>query len=149
MSFALLLRAGKKPEGNNVKTFIVTIVLMLAVLFNADAAMNEQLRVVEDLRHEQIVLPPTAPERSRLKIADTVMLVEADGGAGVLIYYDDLGTRWDIDYIEVYDIDGRLLLVAWVDRFGACQVAMDRGLLDADNPRIDGVLVNISLGQEI
>ena len=59
-----------------------------------------------------------------------------------MIYYDDIRTKWDIDYIELYDLEGRLLLVSWVDRFGVCQVAMDRGLLDADNPKVEGVLVD-------
>ena len=129
-----------------MKTLVVLIILILAGLLNVDPAMNEQLRVVEDLRHELIVLPPSAPERSRLTVLDSVIFLEEGGGAGVLIYYDDIRTTWDIDYIEVYDLEGRLLLVSWVDRFGVCQVAMDRGLLDADDPKVDGVLIMIAVG---
>ena len=129
-----------------MKTLIALIVLILAGSLNADSAMNEQFKVVEDLRHELIVLPPSVPERSRLKVLDSVMFVEEGGGAGVLIYYDDIRTKWDIDYIEFYDVEGRLLLVSWVDRFGACQVAMDRGLFDVNDPKVEGVLVMIALG---
>ena len=129
-----------------MKALVVLIILVLAGLLNVDPAMNEQFRVVEDLRHELIVLPPSAPERNGLKMLDSVMFVEEGGGAGVLIYYDDVRTQLDIDYIEVYDLEGRLLLVSWVDRFGACQVAMDRGLFDADDPKLEGVLVMITLG---
>jgi len=129
-----------------VKALVVLIILILAGLLNVDPAMNEQFRVVEDLRHELIVLPPSAPERSRLTVLDSVIFLEEGGGAGVLIYYDDIRTTWDIDYIEVYDLEGRLLLVSWVDRFGVCQVAMDRGLLDADDPKVDGVLIMIAVG---
>ena len=64
------------------------------------------------------------------------MFLEKGGGAGVLIYYDDLRTKWDVDYIEFYDLEGNLLLVSWIDRFGACQVGMDRGLLDPDPPAL-------------
>jgi hypothetical protein len=60
--------------------------------------MNEQLRVIENLRRELIVLPPSAPERSRLKVLDRVVFVEEGGSAGVLIYYDDIRTKPDIDY---------------------------------------------------
>ena len=111
--------------------------------------MNEQFRVVEDLGRELIVLPPSAPERSRLKVLDRVVFVEEGGSAGVLIYYDDIRTKPDIDYIEVYDVEGRLLLVSWLDRFGVCQVAMDRGLLDADDPTLEGVFVMIALGMAL
>jgi len=39
-----------------------------------------------------------------------------------------------------------LLVVTWIDRFGACQVAIDQGLLDPDDPSIDGVLVTLEVG---
>ncbi len=74
------------------------------------------------------------------------MFLEKGGGAGVLIYYDDLRTKWDVDYIEFYDLEGNLLLVSWIDRFGVCQVVMDRGLLDPADPSVDGVLVAIQVG---
>jgi hypothetical protein len=129
-----------------VKTLIALIVMILAGLPPADSAMSEQFRVVEDLRHEWIALPPSAPERSRLKVLESVMFVEKGGSAGVLIYYDDIRTKRDIDYIEFYDVEGRLLLVSWLDRFGICQVAMDRGLLDADDPTLEGVFVMVAMG---
>ena len=54
-----------------------------------------------------------------------------------------------MDYIELYDLEGDLLLVSWIDGFGACQLAMDRGLLNADEPRVDGTLVMIGIGHEL
>ena len=57
-----------------------------------------------------------------------------------------LGPNGKIDYIELYDAEGDLLVVTWIDRFGACQVAMDRVLLDLEDPSIDGVLVNDAVG---
>jgi hypothetical protein len=142
-------RKERTAGASKVKTLIALIVLILAGLPTAESAMNEQLRVVEDLRRELIVLPPSAPERSRLEVLESVMFVEKGGSAGVLIYYDDIRTKWDIDYIEIYDVEGRLLLVSWLDRFGVCQVAMDRGLLDADDPTLEGVFVMIATGMAL
>ncbi len=125
---------------------MVLIIVILAGLLNPAPARNEQSKFVENLRHELIELPASAPERNRLRVLDSLVFSEEGGGASILIYYDDIRTKWDIDYIELYDLEGRLLLVSWVDRFGVCQVAMDRGLLDADNPKVEGVLVMITLG---
>ena len=64
----------------------------------------------------------------------------------MLMFYDDTRTKWKIDYIELYDPMATYWSSAWIDRFGACQVAMDRGLLDQEDPSIDGVLVNVAVG---
>jgi hypothetical protein len=82
-------------------------------------------------------------------VRDTMMFLEEGGGAGILVFYDDIRTKTEIDYIEFYDGDGNLLLVAWIDRFGVCQVAMDRGLLDPARPAVDGTLVMVSVGMAL
>ncbi|HEV8721357.1 MAG TPA: hypothetical protein VGW77_12050 [Candidatus Binatia bacterium] len=128
-----------------MKTPLAFVVLVAALLVS-DTAMNQEFTVAENLRHQQVLLPPSAPDRSRMAVMDSVMFLEEGGGAGILIYYDDLRTKWDVDYIEFYDIDGNLLLVSWIDRFGVCQVAMDRGLLEPADPSVDGVLVTIQVG---
>lgn len=126
---------------------LVALVALLVPLFIGDRTMSEELRIGENLRHERISLPPSAPDRSRVVVGDTMMFVEEGDGAAILVFYDDPRTKTEIDYIEVSDVGGNLLLVAWIDRFGICQVAMDRGLLNADEPEIDGTLVMIGVGQ--
>jgi hypothetical protein len=79
-------------------------------------------------------------------VTDTVMLVEADGTAGVVVFYDDPRTKWELDYVEFYDLEGNLLLMSWIDGRGLCQAAMDRGLLNEKKPAVDGVLVMIAVG---
>jgi hypothetical protein len=63
----------------------------------------------------------------------------------LLVFYDDTQTNWQIDYIELYDFQDNLLLIAWLDRFGTCQVVMDRGFLDRDDPTVEGIMVPISV----
>ena len=93
------------------------------------------------------MLPSSTPDRNRLTVVQTLTFLEEElGAAGVLVFYDDTRTKWKIDYIELYDLDGDLLVITWIDPFGACQVAMDRGLLDSDDPSIDGILVTVAVG---
>jgi hypothetical protein len=66
-----------------------------------------------------------------------------------MIFYDDPRTKLDIDYLELYGISGDLLLVSWIDRFGVCQVAIDRALLTAEPKTVDGVLVLITGGTSV
>jgi len=47
---------------------------------------------------------------------------------------------------EFFDLQGNLLLVSWIDRAGICQAAMDRGLFDPNNPKVEKVLVIVTMG---
>ena len=125
-------------------------VVFLAALLISDRGLAEPLRVGENLRHEQIGLPSSIPDRNRMVVVDTsTVFLDDDGIAGIMIFYDDVRTKRVVDYVEFYDLKGDLLLISWIDRFGACQVAMDRGLLDADEPEVDGTLVLIGVGHEL
>jgi hypothetical protein len=129
---------------------VLTVVLMLAALFFVyEELRSEPLRIGQNLRHENVLLPQGTPDRAQLAIIDYTMVLEAGGGVGVMIFYDDPLTKLDFDYLEVYDIGGDLLLVSWIDRFGVCQVAIDRALLDEDAPAVDRVLVLITGGTEL
>jgi|SRR5918996_3225360 hypothetical protein len=128
-----------------MKRLLFFVALAMALLVS-DRAMNQEFRVAENLRHQQVLLPPSAPDRNQLIVTGSAMLLEDGGGAGVVIYYNDPQTNWELDYVELYDIDGNLLLVSWIDCFGVFQAAMDHGLLDPAYPGIDGVLVKIKVG---
>ncbi|MGE5215879.1 MAG: hypothetical protein ACM3SP_02625, partial [Chloroflexota bacterium] len=113
-----------------MKRLLLLLVVSLALHLSSNAAMAQPLKIGENLRHEQVLLPALTPDRSQLVATDSFVFLDSDGGAGILVFYDDSGTARSVDYIEFYDIDGNLLLVSWVDRRGLCQVAMDAGLLD-------------------
>ena len=133
-------------ERCNIKKFAASILLLGALLIS-DKVTGEQSNIVENLRHERVMLPSSTPDRNRLTVVQTLTFLEEElGAAGVLVFYDDTRTKWKIDYIELYDLDGDLLVITWIDRFGACQVAMARGLLDSDDPSIDGILVTVAVG---
>jgi hypothetical protein len=102
--------------------------------------------MAENLRNETILLPQGAPDRGQLVLTQYGMVEEERGGVGIMIFYDDPRTKLELDYIELYDVRGDLLLVSWIDRFGVCQFAIDRALLNRDEPAVDGILVLITGG---
>ncbi len=106
----------------------------------------EPMRLTENLRKETVLLPPSAPERGQLILVSFVMITpEAEVIASVAAY-DDPQTRWSVDYMELYDEAGDLLLVSWVDKFGIRRTAMDRGLLQEEASMLEGILVLIQEG---
>ncbi len=106
----------------------------------------EPMRLTENLRKETVLLPPSAPERGQLILVSFVRITpEAEVIASVAAY-DDPQTRWSVDYTELYDEAGDLLLVSWVDKFGIRRTAMDRGLLQEEASMLEGILVLIQEG---
>ena len=92
------------------------------------------------------VLPMTTPDRNVMAAVDSYLFFEDGGELGVFIYYDDPRTKRDIDYIEFYDTDGNLLIVTWIDHLGICHVALDQGLLNEEDPAVDGTLILVDVG---
>jgi hypothetical protein len=129
-----------------MKRLLVFVAALALPLLLSDVAMNQPVKIIENLRHEEVLLPVSVPDKAQMAQVDSRLFVEPGGAAGVLFFYDDPGTKTPVDYIEFYDPEGHLLLVSWIDRFGICQAAMDRGLLDAKYPKAEKVLVIISMG---
>ena len=128
-----------------MRKFLASILLLGALLIT-DPLASDHLNTTEDLRHEIVRLPPSTPDRSRLAVVQTLTFFEEELGAGVLVFYDDSQTQWQIDSIELYDFEGNLLVVTWLDRFGTCQVVMDRGFLHPDDPTVEGIMVTVAVG---
>lgn len=130
-----------------VKNKIYFIILGLTFLLLLGGSLHaEPMRVTENLRKEIVLLPPSAPERGQLVLVSFVTITpEAEVIASVATY-DDPQTRRSIDYLELYDEAGSLLLVSWIDKFGIHRTAMDRGLLQEEASRLEGVLVLLQEG---
>ena len=101
----------------------------------------ETVRYTENLRGEKVLLPLSAPVTDRLMLVSFVTIAPEAEIIAALAVYDDPQTRRSVDYLEFYDGAGSLLLVSWVDSFGIRRTAMDRGLLQEEASRLEGVLV--------
>jgi len=111
------------------------------LLLSSGSLHAEAIRVTENLRGEKDLLPSSAPETDRLLLVSFVTMAPEAEIIGALAAYDDPKTRRSVDYLELYDGTGSLLLISWVDRFGIRRTAMDRGLLQEEASRLEGVLV--------
>lgn len=132
-----------------MRRVLFAVFMLAALLLLYDEARNEPLWIGENLRHENVLLPHGTPNKSQLVVTDYAMLEEEGGGSGIIVFYDDPQTKLELDYLEVYDIGGDLLLVSWIDRFGVCQVAIDRALLAKEPQSLDGILVLITSGTQL
>jgi hypothetical protein len=126
-------------------TRLALLILVLSALFLAPNATSESLRTKENLRHETVVMPLSAPETSQLALVGYAPVADLEN-LGIAFLYDDPQTQRAVDYIELYDEMGDLLLVTWIDGFGIYRVAIDRGLLRHEHPRAEGVLVLLTDG---
>jgi len=129
-----------------MKTLLVVLFVVATVLCGGWVAEAQHSRIGENLRHEKIILPFSVPDKSRLVVTDYEVLMEDDFDIGIMVFYDDLETAWEVDYMEFYAATGDLLLVTWIDRLGIRQIAMDRGLLDEERPAPERVFVLITGG---
>ena len=132
-----------------MKKLLSLVFITLALLLFCETAQTEQLRVGSNLRHEKILLPSSAPDKSRLIALDKALVEGDELGVGLLASYDDPQTKLEIDYVEFYDLSGDLLVVSWIDRFGIWRIAIDRGLLNETPPRVDGVLIDLPVGETL
>ncbi|MGZ8480482.1 MAG: hypothetical protein ACXW6K_21410 [Candidatus Binatia bacterium] len=65
----------------------------------------------------------------------------------IAIYYDPTTPR-PVDYLEVFDSGGALVVVSWFDGFGIERLVVDRALVEGGN-ELAGVLVAVVNGEAI
>jgi hypothetical protein len=129
------------------KTKIYYVILGLTLLWLSGGSLHaEPIRFTENLRRETILLPPSAPDRRQLVLVSFVTITPEAEVIAAVATYDDPQTSRSIDYLELYDEAGGLLLVSWVDRLGILRTAIDRGLLQEEASRLEGVLVLLQEG---
>jgi hypothetical protein len=117
---------------DKVMKHIAAVVGVLLTALLSYGMSPAQYRVVENLRHEEVVLPATAPDRARMVITDYAMVWDHQLPLLIMVSYDDLRTKTEVDYTEVYDLLGNLVVIAWTDRFGVYHVAVDEVLLSEE-----------------
>lgn len=120
----------------------------LVLLLSGKSLDAEPMRVTENLRKERVLLPPSTPDRGRLVLVAFVTISPEAEIIAALAVYDDPRTKRPVDYLELYDGSGGLLLASWVDRFGIRRIAMDRGLLQEEASQLEGVLVLLAEGTQ-
>ncbi len=129
------------------KNKIYFVILSFSLLLLSGGSLHaEPMKVTENLRREAVLLPSSAPDKSQLILVSSVRITSEGEVMALLAVYDDPRTKRSMDYLELYDFSGGLLLVSWIDRFGIRRTAMDRGLLQEKASNLEGVLVLLAEG---
>ena len=129
---------------------IVFLLVMAVAAFFPDANMSAgSAKLTKDLRGKTVVIPPSAPERDRLVLVSFLDVAFETGITGAVAIYDDPGTEAQTDYVELYNGDGELVSVSWLDPFGILRTAMDSALLAAEPSKLQGLLVLLSDGTHL
>ncbi len=128
------------------KTACLTTLILSLVLFFSENRFAEPVQVTENLRGDTVLLPSSTPDKGRLILVSFVKVVAETDIVAALALYDDPRTKRSVDYLEVYDPFGGLLLISWVDRFGIHRIAMDHGLLEGEASKLERVLVLLPVG---
>jgi hypothetical protein len=124
----------------------VSVLILSACLLLAANAFGDQLRMVNNLRNEDVLVPVSAPNKDDMILLKYTIFTEATGTIRLIAFYDDPKTPRPVDYLEVSDGVGNLLVIGWLDRFGIARTAVDRGLLEEDGTKVHGILLLIPEG---
>ncbi len=133
------------------KVFLTTLILVGIFdlphfsVFSAEVH-SASMRVTENLRGQVVLLPPSAPETDRLTLISFITIVPDAEVLAAVAVYDNPETTKPVDYVEFYDGVGNLLQASWIDKYGIRRTAIDRGLLQEEGSRLEGVLTLISEG---
>jgi hypothetical protein len=109
---------------------------------------NASVQVVADVDESKSAIQALAlPGPSMNLISFSAVVADGDT-VGSLAVYDDPRTERPEDYIELYDKDGLLVAVGWIDRFGIERIAVDRALLE-NRDDLHGTFVTVVDGEPI
>lgn len=128
---------------NRNKIFLIIVTLSLILPLGLSP---EPVRIFENLYAETSPLPPSLPDRVGLKMV-AFFVTEDEGGLSLSVaLYDDAQTKREVDYMELYNDEGDLLLVSWIDHHGIKRLAVERGLLEEEDGELDRGLVFFTVG---
>lgn len=128
---------------------IALIALGILLCLHGVSAAVEPLRVTQNLRSEEVVLPRSAPEKDHFTHLGTLAMMEKSSIVSVLDLYDDPSTERSVDYLELYDPSGELLVICWFDGYGIVRLAMDLGLLQEEKVALEHILVLVDSGTSL
>lgn len=122
------------------------VAISLSLLLVALPGHAEETRTLTNLKGETVAIPDLLPDREKLhSLGALVVEVESPIGKGglILALYGGATSKRpeDAEYVELYDLAGNLLEIAWFDETGQVKVAHDKNLTDPDAKEPAKVLV--------
>lgn len=135
---------GRQMNKQMVKS--ATAALLLGLLLAATPSRAEETRTLTNLKGEMVIVPDIVPDREALApLGRLVVKVETPmrkGGLIVALYGTAESKRpEEANYVELYDLPGNLLEIAWLDESGQVKIAHEKNLTDPDAKEPAKVLV--------
>ena len=124
------------------------VVGLLAASFLFAPMTASNVAAAENNSRSNIALPAIEVPKRSLQVVKTTALVQEGATLETVVIYDDPSTSRPQDYLELYDRDGNLVVVAWFDRFGIQRVAVDRAFVEGED-QLEGVFVAVVDGNFI
>jgi hypothetical protein len=125
---------------------VVTVVSLFTPLFLVTPIHSDLIQTND--RTSQKIFSALATKQHSLTLVSFSPLVVEGKTLGEVLIYDDPTTKRPVDYFELYDSTGDLVVVGWFDQFGIQRVAVDRGVLERGD-EVEGVYVFFLEGDSI
>jgi hypothetical protein len=125
---------------------ILTSVIVLTVPWTLGFTKAESAPDMENVS-ENSAAHPALPQDHRLTPIAVVTVTVQGATLDEMVIYDDAKTARRGDFAAMYSRAGHLVGVTWFDRFGIQRTAIDRGLLESDEP--EGVFVVVLEGDAL
>lgn len=135
-------------DKNKIFSARARLLVFIGATFLFFSLTAKDVNSAENNSSDSIALPTIEMPQRRLNIVKSTALVEKNLTLETVVIYDDPSTPRPQDYLEFYDRDGNLVVVAWFDRFGIQRVAVDRAFVEGED-QLEGVFVAVVDGNFI
>jgi hypothetical protein len=128
------------------KISFIILGIVAQVLFFGEVRARE-LPTGDNASEQEIAVPPE--QHDMTLVASQPWVVEGEVMGRLAAYvYNDVASKRPVDYLELYDKKGDLLMVSWFDRFGIQRTAVDRGILEQKDT-LEGIFVIVLDGDSL
>jgi hypothetical protein len=129
--------------------FVVFVIFgLIGELVFLDDLAHEGAQAADTFAQQEIFLPASVPEKSRLHPISILPVTVEGKIVGRVAIYDDSTTQRSADYLELYNNTGNLVAVSWFDSSGIERMAVDRGLLEGRD-ELKGIFVVVLDGEPV
>jgi hypothetical protein len=128
------------------KIYFSILAIVAQLLFFGDVRA-EELPPSDNAAEQEVVTGPEQHDMTLVSFQPWVIEGEVLGTVGVYVY-DDVITKRQADYWELYDKEGNLLAVSWFDKFGIQRTAVDRGIAEQKD-KLEGIFIVVLDGDSI
>jgi hypothetical protein len=127
---------------------LVIIASLLVQLYPVTRLYPAPAKFANELSPQQSYRAVALPQKDRLALKSIVRISDKGQILVALAAYDDAATSRPLDYLELYNSAGALIVISWFDEFGIERLAIDRAL-EEQSEELEGVFVLVVTGDSV